>query len=103
GRDDVRQMVVGDGRRGCALETRLLAEDGAVEPLQRRARLDAELVDECAPGVEIRLERLGLAARAVERQHQLAAQPFAERVLPDEGLELAGEIQTGRLLVCGCD
>src|SRR5204862_141467 len=37
-------------------------------------------------------ERIGLAARAVERQHQLAAGPLAERLLGDEPLELADEL-----------
>ena len=38
------------------------------------------------------LERLRLAARAVQREHQLAAQPLAQRVLGDERLELADEL-----------
>ena len=37
------------------------------------------------------LERLGLAARAVEREHLLAAQPLAQRVLGGQRLELAHE------------
>ena len=39
------------------------------------------------------LERVGLAARAVEREHQLAAQPLAQRVLVDERFELADELR----------
>ena len=34
------------------------------------------------------LERLGLPARAVEREHELAAKPLAKRMLVGEGLEL---------------
>ena len=41
------------------------------------------------------LERLGLPSRAVERQHQLPAQPLAQRMLRDERLELARERRRG--------
>ena len=37
-------------------------------------------------------ERVGLAAGAVEREHQLPAQPLAQRVVLDERLELAHEL-----------
>ena len=55
---------------------------------QRRARLDAELVEQRAPRVVERRERVGLAARPVERRHQLHAQPLAQRVERHRGLEL---------------
>ena len=42
-----------------------------------------------AAAVVVRAQRLGLPARAVEREHQLPAQPLAQRVLRDERLELA--------------
>ena len=38
------------------------------------------------------LERLGLAAAAVQREHQLAAQVLAQRVLSHQRLELADEL-----------
>ena len=38
------------------------------------------------------VERLRLPARAVEREHQLAAQPLAVRVLRDQRLELADQL-----------
>ena len=60
--------------------------------LQGGARLDAELLDEETPRLAIDLERLCLATRAVERQHELRAQPFAEGVLANERLELADEL-----------
>src|SRR5262249_10965074 len=52
---------------------------------------------------EVRLERLGLPAGAVERQHQLAAQPLAQRAVPNEGLELADELGAGPPLEVGVD
>ena len=50
-----------------------------------------EALDERLPRLAVDLERLGLAARAVEREHLLAAQPLAQRVLGDERLELGDE------------
>ena len=75
-------------RRGAAgreLERRVVAKDAREQILQRASRLDAELVDERAPRVVVALERLRLAAGAVERKHELAAKPLAERVLLDQG------------------
>ena len=37
-------------------------------------------------------ERLGLPARAVQREHELAAQALPQRMLGDEGLELADHV-----------
>src|SRR5205085_10261481 len=74
------------------LEPRVLAQDRAVQLLQRRAGLDPELVDEDAPSVVVDLERFRLPARAVEREHQLAAKPLAQRVFVGEGLELADQV-----------
>ena len=56
-----------------------LLQDRPLEFLQRRARLEAELFDEGAPRVLVCIERIGLAARAVEREDQLPAEAFAER------------------------
>ena len=59
---------------------------------QRLTGLDPELVDEqAAPGGE-RLERLGLASRPVEGEHQLAAQAFPQRMLGHQSLELGDRL-----------
>ena len=50
-----------------------------------------KLVDERLPRRAVGLERLGLPPGAVEREHQLAAQALAQRVLGDERLELGHE------------
>ena len=63
-----------------------------MQPLELRSRLDADLVDQRGPGVPIGLECVGLAARAVQRQHQLAAQPLAVRLVRDQRLELADQL-----------
>ena len=58
---------------------------------QLGARLDPELVER-GPRVAVRLQRLRLPARAVQREHQLAAQPLAMRMLRDQRLQLADEL-----------
>ena len=69
-------------------ERLVVAQDRRVELAQLGARLDADLPDERRPRVAVRLERVGLAAAAVERQQQLRAQALAQRMLGDERLEL---------------
>src|SRR5207244_2519456 len=61
--------------------------------LQRPARLDPQLVDERATRLLVRLERLCLAAGAVEGEHQLSARPLPERILGDERLQLRHELR----------
>ena len=51
--------------------------------------LDAELVDERWRACPVRLERLGLPARPVEREHQQSARALAQRVLRHERLRFA--------------
>ena len=48
-------------------------------------------VDEHAPGLRVGLQRLRLAAAAVERQHELAGEPLAGRVVRDELRQLSDE------------
>ena len=59
---------------------------------QRRSGLDADLLDERRSRLPVGLQRLCLAARAVEREHPLRLQPFAQRVARDERLELAEDL-----------
>ena len=81
-------------RRGTLVrrQSRVLAKDRLLELVQRRARLDAELVDEQPARLAIDLERLGLSTGAVERSHERRAQPLAQRMLADEHLELGDEL-----------
>ena len=76
------------GRR----ERRVLDEDAPLQVLERSPRLDAQLVGEGPAAGGVALERLGLAAAAVQREHELAAEPLAQRMLVDERLELADEL-----------
>ena len=77
-------------RRG--LEARVLKENGTLELLQRPARLQSELLVQQLPGLPVRLKRLRLPARAVEREHQLAAQPLLQRVRGHQRLQLADQL-----------
>jgi hypothetical protein len=71
------------------LERRILPQDRLVEIAELLARLDAELLHQRAPGRRVGVESLGLAARSVEGQHQLAAKPLTHRVPLDQLLKLA--------------
>ncbi len=57
------------------------------------AGLDPELVEEGCARCPVRVERLGLAARAVEREHQLRSERLTQRMLGDERLELRHELR----------
>ena len=74
------------------LERRVVAEDRLLELLERRARLEAELLDEARSGRPVHLERLRLAAAAVEREHAQRLEALAQRVLGRQRLELADEL-----------
>jgi hypothetical protein len=57
------------------------------------ARLDPELADEGRARGPKRLERLGLAARAVERRHLQATRPLPQRVFGHQSLELTDDVR----------
>ena len=86
-----------------------MREDRALELAQPLPRLDAEPVDELAPGVAVGLERIRLAVAAVQRQHQLATQVLPIGVIGDQrrepaddvGVAAAGEIGLDLLLERG--
>jgi hypothetical protein len=90
------------------VEDRVLPEDRGFQVVQRPARLDPELFDEVPSRVAVRGERLRLSTRSIQRPHELAAEAFAQWVLPDERLELGhqvavpaeGELRLDSLLEC---
>ncbi len=59
---------------------------------QAGARFHPELLDQQLAGVGVDAERLGLAPAAVQRQHQQLAQPFAQRVLRRQVVEIADDL-----------
>ena len=54
-----------------------MVEDGSLEALELIVRLEPELLVEQPPARAVDLERVCLAAAAIEGEHQLAAQSFA--------------------------
>ena len=78
-------------RRGSELERGVVREDRPLERLQRRGRIEPEGLDQEPPRRTVDLQRFRLSSGAVEREHQLAAGPLAQRMLCDERLELGHE------------
>ena len=50
-----------------------------------------------------RRERLGLPTALVEREHHVGPQPLAQRVSPDEGLDLRHQLGIGAAIEIGGD
>ena len=75
---------------GCELG--VLFQDLLLEPLQRGAGVEPQLVAEHAARVLESLQRVRLPSRAVQREHQLCAQALTERVFDDEPLELENDL-----------
>ena len=86
-----RQRLRRAGRRFRSGEARVLPEDRPLQLLQGRARIEAEILREGLAGFAIDLERVGLAAAAVEREHPLLEEPLAIRLLGRERFELGDD------------
>ena len=69
----------------------VLGEDRALEPLQVGAGLETELFHKRPLRIAIAVERLGLPAGAIEREHDLTAQALARRMFGHQSLELGHE------------
>ena len=67
----------------------VLREDRSLEIPELVTGLEPELVDQATARDAIRLERVSLPARAVQREHQLTPETFAQRMLTHQRLELA--------------
>ena len=89
------QRVRRDRERGCGgpfagpeLECRVLLQDEPFERTQLRPRLEPELVVQAPPQRRVALERVRLAAGAVEREHHELLEALAKRVLVRDHLRL---------------
>ena len=81
-----------ESRSSGGSQARIVAQDPALQLVQRRRWLKPELLNEpTACGREL-LERFGVAARPVKGQHQARQEPFAQRVLAHQPLELGHEL-----------
>ncbi len=66
-------------------------QDRPLELLHGCTRLETQLGGKLVPNVRVGAECLGLPAGAIEREHQLATETLAQRLLCDERLELGDE------------
>ena len=73
------------------LQDWVLEQDLLLAPAQPAARLDAQLLVQDLAGAVEGLEGIGLAARAVQRQHQLAPQPLPVGVVGQQRLQLGDQ------------
>ena len=78
--------------RPVGVELGVVREDHALQPAQLGARLDPQLVDQHAPALAHDLQRLGLPAASVERDHQVPAQPLAQRLFGHQRPQLPHEV-----------
>ena len=85
------------------IERSVLPEDRLLELAQRTAGLECEILTEPSASVLVRGERLGLAPRPVESEHQLSAQPLAERMLCGKPFQLPDQIGVTAELQIGFD
>ena len=73
-------------------ERGILVQDRLLELLELTARLEAELVPEHVASLAVGLERIGLPAGSVQRQHQLCMNALPQRVDGHERLQLGHEL-----------
>ena len=71
------------------VQRRILYQDGSLQLLQCNAGLEAQLDVQVLTRLPVHRETLGLPATAVQREHQLRAQAFTQRLLRNRCLELA--------------
>ena len=69
-----------------------MQEDRLLEALKSLARVEAELVAQCRARFLHHGERVRLATRPVQGEHQQLSQPLAQRVVPDERLQLGDRL-----------
>ena len=69
-----------------------MGQDVVLETGQCRAGLESQFLGQPATQRLVRTQGIGLATAAVQAQHQLSPQPFAERVAGDQRVELADQL-----------
>ena len=84
-------------------QRRILAQNRLLELAQQRARLEPELLIQRTPRFSVDLERVCLAAGAVESEHELAARALVEWALGDRRLQLEDELGVPSQLELGVD
>ena len=69
-------------------ELGVLLQDLPLEPPERGARVDAELVDHHVPCLLVGPQSVGLPSRPIQREHELSTEVLAKWALRDQALEL---------------
>ena len=90
--EDLLEMIRRRRRRAGDLEPGVLSQHRAVQLLELATRLDAELVDKQPAPRLVGLQRFGLPAGTVEREHVLAAQSLPYGIFLDKDFELTDEL-----------
>jgi hypothetical protein len=80
------------GPLGRDIERRVARQDRCLQLLQARPRIEPELLGQPAPELLENVERLGLAAAAIQGEHQLHPKALAQWVLLDESGQLTNEL-----------
>ena len=70
-----------------------MVEDGSLETLELIVRFQPELLVQQPPARAVGLESVCLAAAPVQREHELASQPLAQRMSRHQRLELGNELR----------
>ena len=78
--------------RGVVRERRVVAEDARLELVQRRPRLQPQLINEVPSRGAIDIERLRLPPRAIQGEHRQLLEPFAGRVTLRLGDQLPDQV-----------
>ncbi len=68
-------------------ERRVMEQDPLLESLQRRRRIEPELVSKHRSELLVGPKRLGMAPAAIEREHQELPGAFAQRIVADGGVQ----------------
>jgi hypothetical protein len=91
--------------RGWAVvvQTRVAAQHSLFKSAQLATRLYSELLNQDRPSLAVDLQCVGLTTGSVVREHQLGMQPLAERILGDQGNQLAGNGRMVAYLEVGLD
>ena len=80
-----------DSELGGGRERGVLAQDRLVQRAQLRGGLDAQIVDQRGARRAVDVERLGLAAAAIEGEHELTREALVRGPGGEQGLELADD------------
>ena len=75
------------GTRARRREYRVVGKHGRVQASQALARFEAELLGEHPARLVVDAKSVGLPSAAIEREHQVSAQAFPERVVGNEGVQ----------------